>query len=82
MDAEMKRSKSAHRKADDVRRLHIEKAHIVGLSMGGFAALHFGIHYPHRASSIVIGAAGMGAEQEKAAQFRHEVEMVAKRWET
>ena len=77
---------SQRRAVDDavgvLDRLHIEKAHIVGLSMGGFAALHFGVHYPHRASSIVIGAAGMGAEPEKAAQFRHEVEMVAKRWET
>ena len=62
--------------------LKIDKAHIVGLSMGGFAALHFGIHYPHRATSIVVGAAGMGAEPDKQAQFRQEVEVVAKRWET
>ena len=62
--------------------LKIDKAHIVGLSMGGFAALHFGIHYPHRATSIVVGAAGMGSEPNKQAQFRQEVEVVAKRWET
>jgi pimeloyl-ACP methyl ester carboxylesterase len=62
--------------------LKIEKAHIVGLSMGGFAALHFGIHYPLRALSIVVGAAGMGAELDKTAQFRQEVEVVAKRFET
>ncbi len=62
--------------------LKIEKAHIVGLSMGGFAALNFGIHYPERASSLVVGAAGMGAEPDKTAQFRQEVEVVAKRWET
>ena len=45
--------------------LKIDKAHIVGLSMGGFAALNFGIHYPERAFSLVVGAAGMGAEPDK-----------------
>jgi pimeloyl-ACP methyl ester carboxylesterase len=67
---------------DVLNHLKIEKAHIVGLSMGGFAAMNFGIHYPDRALSIVIGAAGMGAEPDKAAQFRTEVEIVAKRWES
>jgi pimeloyl-ACP methyl ester carboxylesterase len=62
--------------------LKIETAHIVGLSMGGFAALNFGIHYPERAFSLVVGAAGMGAEPDKTAQFRREVEVVAQRWET
>jgi pimeloyl-ACP methyl ester carboxylesterase len=62
--------------------LRIDKAHIVGLSMGGFAALNFGIHYPQRAVSLVVGAAGMGAEPDKSAQFRREVEVVAQRWET
>lgn len=62
--------------------LRIDKAHIVGLSMGGFAALNFGIHYPQRAVSLVVGAAGMGAEPDKNAQFRREVEVVAQRWET
>ena len=66
---------------DVLNHLAIEKAHVVGLSMGGFAALHFGIHYPNRAFSIVVGAAGMGAEPDKTAQFREEVEIVARRWE-
>jgi len=67
---------------DVLNHLAIEKAHVVGLSMGGFAALHFGVHYPDRAFSIVIGAAGMGAEPDKTAQFREEVEIVARRWES
>ena len=67
---------------DVLDHLKIDKAHVVGLSMGGFAALHFGIHYAHRAISIVVGAAGMGAEPDKTAQFRQEVEIVAGRWET
>ena len=67
---------------DVLDHLKIDKAHIVGLSMGGFAALHFGIHYGDRALSITVGAAGMGAEPHKSAQFRQEVEVVAKRFET
>ena len=35
-------------------KLEIEKAHIVGLSMGGFATLHLGIEAPHRVKSLVI----------------------------
>jgi pimeloyl-ACP methyl ester carboxylesterase len=62
--------------------LKIDKAHIVGLSMGGFAALNYGVHYPDRALSITVGAAGMGAEPDKSAQFKQEVEVVAKRWES
>ena len=41
--------------------LDIEKAHIVGLSMGGFATLHFGINVPERAKSLVIAGCGYGA---------------------
>jgi pimeloyl-ACP methyl ester carboxylesterase len=43
---------------DDIRSvldaLKIDKAHIVGLSMGGFAALHFGFAYPERCRSLVV----------------------------
>jgi pimeloyl-ACP methyl ester carboxylesterase len=76
---------SQRRAVDDARdvldHLEIDRAHIVGLSMGGFAALHFGIHYPDRALSIVVGGAGFGAEPDKTEQFRHEVELVALRFE-
>jgi pimeloyl-ACP methyl ester carboxylesterase len=76
---------SQRRAVDDARdvldQLEIKRAHIVGLSMGGFAALHFGIHYPDRALSIVVGGAGFGAEPDKTEQFRQEVELVAKRFE-
>ncbi len=46
---------SQDRARDDVRSvldaLKIDKAHIVGLSMGGFATVHFGMAYPNRARS-------------------------------
>src|SRR6267378_4574695 len=46
---------SQQRARDDIRSvldgLGIERAHVVGNSMGGFAALHFGITYSVRALS-------------------------------
>jgi len=77
---------SQRRAVDDavdlLNHLKIEKAHIVGLSMGGFAALNYGVHYPDRALSLTVGAAGMGAEPDKTEQFKKEVEIVAQRWES
>ncbi len=61
--------------------LGIDKAHIVGVSMGGFATLHFGMTYPERARSLVIGGCGYGAEPDKRAQFAAEAELSAKRFE-
>ena len=57
--------------------LDVEKGHIVGLSMGGFATLHFGIHYPERAHSLVVAGCGYGAEPDRRTQFREETEKVA-----
>jgi pimeloyl-ACP methyl ester carboxylesterase len=57
--------------------LQIERAHVVGLSMGGFAALHVGITYPKRARSLVIGGCGYGAEPDKKEKFRAECEAAA-----
>ena len=39
-----------------MRGLRIERAHVVGLSMGGYAALQFGLRYPEKASAIVAAA--------------------------
>jgi pimeloyl-ACP methyl ester carboxylesterase len=74
-------SYSQARARDDViavlDHLKIDSAHVVGLSMGGFAALHIGIAYPERARSIVIAGCGYGAEPDKKQQFRDECEAVA-----
>jgi pimeloyl-ACP methyl ester carboxylesterase len=74
-------SYSQARARDDViavlDHLKIDRAHVVGLSMGGFAALHIGIAYPERARSIVIAGCGYGAEPDKKQQFRDECEAVA-----
>ncbi|MBT7362056.1 MAG: alpha/beta hydrolase [Rhodospirillaceae bacterium] len=61
--------------------LGIDKAHIVGLSMGGFAALHFGFRYPDRALSLTVAGAGYGAHPDVHAQFADETKEVASRIE-
>ncbi len=76
---------SQERARDDIRAvldaLGIDRAHIVGVSMGGFATLHFGLTYRERARSLVIGGCGYGAEPDKRAQFAAEAELSAKRFE-
>jgi pimeloyl-ACP methyl ester carboxylesterase len=76
---------SQERARDDIRSvldgLKLDKAHIVGLSMGGFATLHFGFTYPDRARSLVIAGCGYGAQPDKRAQFADEAEASAKRFE-
>lgn len=76
---------SQARARDDIRAvldaLKINKAHIVGLSMGGFATLHFGFTYPERALSLVVAGCGYGAAPDKRAQFAAEAEAVADHFE-
>src|SRR4051794_4650526 len=76
---------SQARASDDIKAvldaLTIDKAHVVGLSMGGFATLHFGFTYPDRARSLVIAGCGYGAAPDKRAQFAAEAEASAKRFE-
>jgi pimeloyl-ACP methyl ester carboxylesterase len=50
--------------------LGIDKAHIVGLSMGGFCTVHFGLRTPQRALSLLVAGAGYGCEKEHEEYFR------------
>ncbi len=72
---------SQERARDDIRSvldaLGIAKAHIVGLSMGGFATLHFGLSYPERALSLVVAGCGYGAEPDKRGLFYEETQKAA-----
>ena len=56
---------SQARARDDIRAvldaLKIERAHIVGLSMGANATLHFGLTYPKRALSLTFAGGGYGS---------------------
>jgi pimeloyl-ACP methyl ester carboxylesterase len=72
---------SQTRAADDIGavldHLHIDKAHVVGLSMGGFATLHFGFRHAARARSLVVAGCGYGAEPGQRDRFRAEAETIA-----
>jgi pimeloyl-ACP methyl ester carboxylesterase len=78
---ELVSSYSQGRAADDILAVldHIgaPKAHIIGLSMGGFATLHFGMRHPARALSLCIGGCGYGAELDKREAFRAEADVIA-----
>ncbi len=54
-----------NRQADDIAavmdHLGIDAAHVVGLSMGAFASLHFGLRHPARAHSLFLAGIGSGA---------------------
>jgi pimeloyl-ACP methyl ester carboxylesterase len=76
---------SQARAADDAREvlraLDIDRANVVGLSMGGFCALHLGIRYPELVSSLVIAACGYGAQPEARDGFRQESAGIAAAFE-
>jgi pimeloyl-ACP methyl ester carboxylesterase len=65
---------SQARAVDDIKSIldHLgeERAHIVGLSMGGFATLHFGFRHADRALSLCVGGCGAGAALDKSEQFQ------------
>jgi pimeloyl-ACP methyl ester carboxylesterase len=65
---------SQARARDDIRAvldaLRLDRAHIVGLSMGAFATLHFGITYGSRAHSLAIAGGGYGAHPAQYPQFQ------------
>jgi pimeloyl-ACP methyl ester carboxylesterase len=75
---------SQRQAVDDIRgvldHLRIDKAHICGLSMGGYAALHFGLVYPERARSLVVAGAGYGSGGDRR-DFQRDVEHVVRQFE-
>jgi pimeloyl-ACP methyl ester carboxylesterase len=62
--------------------LGVERAHVVGLSMGGFATLHLGLRHPERARSLVVAACGYGAQPERREAFREESSVIAEAFAT
>ena len=57
--------------------LNIDKAHIVGLSMGAFATFYFGMQRPERALSLTLAGIGSGSMPESRAKFKQESEAAA-----
>jgi pimeloyl-ACP methyl ester carboxylesterase len=62
--------------------LELAQAHLVGISMGGFATLHFGLKYQDRARSLVVAGCGYGSAPDRRSQFQEEAEAAARRFET
>jgi pimeloyl-ACP methyl ester carboxylesterase len=68
-----------------LRHLNIPKAHVVGLSMGAFAALLLGLRHPEMVASLVLAGVGSGSPPGDVAEFRagsHEkgMALVAEGW--
>jgi pimeloyl-ACP methyl ester carboxylesterase len=64
-----------------MRHLHLSQAHLVGLSMGGYAVLHFGLTYPTMARSLVVGGCGYGSVSSQREKFQRDVAQTAQRIE-
>ncbi len=61
-----------------VKSLGASKAHIVGSSMGAYAALHFGWMYPEMAASLVVSGVGSGSPATDRAAWVAECEASAR----
>jgi len=59
----------------------VDRAHIIGLSMGAFATLHAGLDFPERARSLTLAGIGYGAEIERQAEFKELSEQAAQAFE-
>jgi pimeloyl-ACP methyl ester carboxylesterase len=70
--------------ADDIKAvldaLALPRAHVVGLSMGGYATLYFGLMYPERALSLTVAGAGYGSGTERAT-FHKDTDYLVKQFD-
>jgi pimeloyl-ACP methyl ester carboxylesterase len=71
--------------AEDIKaildHLSLARAHVVGLSMGGYATLHFGLEFPERALSLTVGGAGYGSVGADRAAFHKYTDHVVAQFE-
>jgi pimeloyl-ACP methyl ester carboxylesterase len=65
-----------------MRHLQLTQAHLVGLSMGGYAVLHFGLTHAAMARSLVIGGCGYGSVAAEREKFQRDVERTAQQIES
>jgi pimeloyl-ACP methyl ester carboxylesterase len=76
---------SQQRAVDDavavLTQLNLLRAHVVGLSMGGFATLHLVLQHPELVLSAVIAGVGYGAQPERRQAFQVESQAIAAAFE-
>jgi proline iminopeptidase len=61
--------------------LEFARAHVVGLSMGGYTTLQLGINHPGRAFSLTLAGTGSGSERERLDEFRAGAQATADEFE-
>ena len=59
--------------------LNIPQAHLVGLSMGGYAVLHVGLSHPSVARSLVVAGCGYGSVSSERQRFQQDSGQIAAR---
>ena len=62
--------------------LGIERAHLVGLSMGAYSSLQVGLHRPQRVLSLTLAGVGSGSEPAHIDAFRESAQNNARDFET
>lgn len=62
--------------------LGIERAHLVGLSMGAYSSLQIGLNAPQRALSMTLAGVGSGSELENLDAWRKQCRANAEQFET
>lgn len=60
--------------AEALSEIGVERAHVVGYSMGGRLALYFAVHHPERTLKVVLESASPGLETESARLERRGVD--------
>ncbi|MFN3659456.1 MAG: alpha/beta fold hydrolase [Pseudolabrys sp.] len=61
--------------------LKIDKAHLIGLSMGGYTALQVALNHPARVRSLVLAGTGSGFERDYVAEFHKHSKAVGDQFE-
>jgi pimeloyl-ACP methyl ester carboxylesterase len=69
-----------------MKHLGLAKAHVVGLSQGGFATLRFGLRHPQMASALVVAGCGSGSnlaelDAWRALQAEKSAQLMKEGWE-
>ncbi|MET4798422.1 alpha/beta hydrolase [Bradyrhizobium sp. LB11.1] len=62
--------------------LKIERAHLVGLSMGAYSSLQIGLNAPQRALSMTLAGVGSGSEIENLENWRKQCRANSEQFET
>jgi pimeloyl-ACP methyl ester carboxylesterase len=62
-----------------LQHLQIPQAHLVGLSMGGYAVLHVGLSHPSVARSLVVAGCGYGSVSSERERFQQDSGNIAAR---